>query len=86
MSKALQVCKEHARLLLGSLKSINKSIKLNEESNFGKSCPTRSTEPLFYEAAYQPVVVETPLFSSMREGSVFWLKRSLVSPQRMFLV
>ena len=82
VSKALQVCKEHAGLLIGSLKTI-KSIKLNEESDFGKSCHTRSTEPFFYEAAYQPVVV---LFPSMREGSVLWLKRSLVSPQRMFLV
>ena len=56
MSKALQVRKLHAGLLLGSLKSI-KSIKLNEESDFGKSCHTRSTEPFFYEATYQPVVV-----------------------------
>ena len=56
VSKALQERKEHAGLLFGSLKSI-KSIKLNEESNFGKSCHTRSTEPFFYEAAYQPVVV-----------------------------
>ena len=47
VSKALQVRKEHAGLLLGSLKSI-KSIKLNEESGFGKSCHTRSTEPFFY--------------------------------------
>ena len=61
VSKALQVRKEHAGLLLGSLKSI-KSIKLNEESGFGKSCHTRSTEPFFYEAAYQPVVVkDTPI-------------------------
>ena len=61
VSKALQVRKEHAGLLLGSLKSI-KSIKLNEESDFGKSCHTTSTEPFFYEAAYQPVVVrDTPI-------------------------
>ena len=61
VNKALQVRKEHAGLLLGSLKSI-KSIKLNEESGFGKSCHTRSTEPFFYEAAYQPVVVkDTPI-------------------------
>ena len=61
VSKALQVRKQHEGLLLGSLKSI-KSIKLNEESDFGKSCHTRSTEPFFYEAAYQPVVVrDTPI-------------------------
>ena len=36
VSKALQVRKEHVGLLLGSLKSI-KSIKLNEESDFGKN-------------------------------------------------
>ena len=61
VSEALQVRKKRAGLLLGSLKSI-KSIKLNEESDFGKSCHTRSTEPFFYEAAYQPVVVrDTPI-------------------------
>ena len=61
VSKALQVRKQHAGLLLGGLKSI-KSIKRNEESDFGKSCHTRSTEPFFYEAAYQPVVVrDTPI-------------------------
>ena len=61
VSKALQVRKEHAGLLLGGLKRI-KSSKLNEESDFGKSCHTRSTEPFFYEAAYQPVVVrDTPI-------------------------
>ena len=61
VSKALQVRKEHAGLLLGGLKRI-KSSKLNEESDFGKSCHTRSTESFFYEAAYQPVVVrDTPI-------------------------
>ena len=61
VSKSLQVHKEHAGLLLGSLKSI-KSIKLNEESDFGKSCHTRSTEPFAYDAAYQPVAArDTPI-------------------------
>ena len=59
VSKALQAQKQHAGFLLCSLKSI-KSIKLNEESEFGKTCHTRSTEPFFYEAAYQPVVRDTP--------------------------
>ena len=61
VSKALQGRKQHAGLLLGSLKS-NKSIKLNEESDFGNSCHTRSTELFFYEVAYQPVVARnTPI-------------------------
>ena len=61
VSKALQVRKEHAGLLLGSKST--KSIKLNEESDFGKCCHTRSTEPFFfYEAAYQPVAArDTPI-------------------------
>ena len=46
VSKALQVRKQHAGFFLCSLKSI-KSIKLNEESDFGKSCYTRSTKPFF---------------------------------------
>ena len=83
--KSLQVRKEHAGLLLGSLKSI-KSIKLNEESDFGKSCHTRSTEPFSMRQPTNLLLLETPLFPSMREGSVLWLKKSLMSPQRMLLV
>ena len=82
VSKALQVHKEHAGLLLGSIKSI-KSIKLNGESDFGKSCHTRSTEPFFYEAAYQHVVVrDTPIPINEREECVV----AEEIPQRMFLV
>ena len=51
VSKALQVRKQQAGLLLGSLKSIKSMKRVT-----GKSCHTRSTEPFFYEAAYQPVV------------------------------
>ena len=46
--------------MLCSLKSI-KSIKLNEESDFGKSRHTKSTEPFFYETAYQYVVRDAPI-------------------------
>ena len=60
VSKTLQARKQNAGFLFCSLKSI-KSIKLNEESDFGKSCHTRSTEPFFYEAAYQHVVRDTPI-------------------------
>ena len=82
VSKALQVHKEHTGLLLGSIKSI-KSIKLNGESDFGKSCHTRSTEPFFYEAAYQHVVVrDTPIPINEREECVV----AEEIPQRMFLV
>ena len=50
------------------------NIKVNEESEFGKSCHTRSTEPYFYEAAYQPVVARDTLFPSMGGESVLWPK------------
>ena len=60
VSKTLQARNQNAGFLFCSLKSI-KSIKLNEESDFGKSCHTRSTEPFFYEAAYQHVVRDTPI-------------------------
>ena len=60
VSKTLQARKQNAGFLFCSLKSI-KCIKLNEESDFGKSCHTRSTEPFFYEAAYQHIVRDTPI-------------------------
>ena len=85
VSKTIQARKQNARFLFCSLKSI-KSIKLNEESDFGKSCHTRSTEPFFSMRQPTDMLSEIPLLLSMGVGSVLWLKRSLVSPQRMFLV
>ena len=43
-----------------SLKCI-KSIELKDIKDFGKGCHTRSTEPYFYEAAYQPSSRTTPV-------------------------
>ena len=78
----MQARKEHAGLFLGNLKSI-KSIKLNEESDFGKSCHTRSTEPFFYEAAYQHIVDrDTPI--PINERGEFVVAEEI--PQRMFLM
>ena len=51
VGKSLQVRKKYAGLLLSSIKHV-KSIQLEAESDFGKGCHTRSTEPYFYEAAY----------------------------------
>ena len=59
VSKALQLRKEHAGLLLGSLKTI-KFIKLNEESDFGKSCHTRSTEPFSMRQPTNLLLLEIP--------------------------
>ena len=52
VTKALQVRKRNAGLLLESLKHV-KSIQLNSCKDFGKGCHTRHTEPYFYEAAYR---------------------------------
>ena len=60
VTKALQVRKRNAGLLLESLKHV-KSIQLNSCKDFGKGCHTRHTEPYFYEAAYQPVVRDAPI-------------------------
>ena len=54
VGKSLQLCKKYAGLLLNSIKYA-KSIQLEAESDFGKGCHTRSTEPYFYEAAYMYV-------------------------------
>ena len=51
VGKSLQLRKKYAGLLLNSIKYA-KSIQLEAESDFGKGCHTRSTEPYFYEAAY----------------------------------
>ena len=60
LTKALQVRKRNAGLLLDSLKRI-KSIRLHDPKDFGKGCHSRHSEPYFYEAAYQPVVRDSPI-------------------------
>ena len=60
LTKALQVRKRNAGLLLDSLKRIN-SIRLHDPKDFGKGCHSRHSEPYFYEAACQPVVRDSPI-------------------------
>ena len=57
LTKALQVRKRNAGLLLDSLKRI----RLHDPKDFGKGCHSRHSEPYFYEAAYQPVVRDSPI-------------------------
>ena len=53
VTKALQVRKEHA----GSLKIIGTvhSMQINGAEDFEEGCHTTSTEPYFYDSAYEPV-------------------------------
>ncbi len=54
LNKALQMCKEHAGSLLKSTKLI-KSLEIKGSEDFGVGCHTASSEPYFYDSAYQPV-------------------------------
>ena len=51
VSRTLQFRRKYVGLLLNSVKKA-KSIQLRAQSDFGKGCHTKSTEPYFYEAAY----------------------------------
>ena len=60
LNKALQMRKEHAGYLLNSIRSI-KSIQITQREDFGKGCHSMSSEPYFYDSAYQPVKRVTPI-------------------------
>ena len=60
VNKALQQHQKSAGVLLASIRSV-KSISLEKSEDFGDSCHSASTEPYFYEAAYQPVQRDTPI-------------------------
>ena len=49
-----------AKSLFASIRCI-KSIQIEDRKDFGKGCHTVSTEPYFYDAAYQPVKRDSPL-------------------------
>ncbi len=53
-NKALQMRKEQAGSLLQSTRAI-KSIQIKGSEDFGLGCHTASSEPYFYDSAYQPV-------------------------------
>ena len=54
LNKALQVRKEHAGCLLKMARSIQ-SLQIKGKNDFGESSHTASTEPYFYDSAYQLV-------------------------------
>ena len=54
LNKALQVCKDHAGCLLKMARSIQ-SLQIKGKNDFGESGHTASTEPYFYDSAYQLV-------------------------------
>ena len=54
LNKALQVRKEHAGCLLKMARSIQ-SLQIKGQKDFGESSHTASTEPYFYDSAYQLV-------------------------------
>ena len=54
VTKALQVRKEHAGSLLKVVKTVQ-SIQIKGAEDFGEGCHTVSTEPYFYDSAYEPL-------------------------------
>ena len=54
LNKVLQVRKMHAGALLKSIRHI-KSIQIKRRDDFGKGCHSMSTEPYFFDSAYQLV-------------------------------
>ena len=54
LNKALQLRKEHAGALLKTTRAVN-SIDIKCRDDFGEGCHTASSEPYFYDSAYQLV-------------------------------
>ncbi len=54
LNKALQMRKEQAGSLLQSSRAI-KSVQIKGSEDFGLGCHTASSEPYFYDSAYQHV-------------------------------
>ena len=60
LNKALQIRKEHAGLLLKSIRSI-KSLQITQREDFGKGYHTMASEPYFYDSSYQHVKRDIPM-------------------------
>ena len=60
VTKALQVCIEHAGSLLKIVRTIQ-SMHIKGAEDFGEGCHTASTEPYFYDSAYEPVKTDYAL-------------------------
>ena len=54
VTKALQVCKEHAGSLLKIVRTVQR-MQIKGAEDFGEGCHTALTEPYFYDSAYEPV-------------------------------
>ena len=64
VARSLQLRRKYAGFLLNTIKLV-KSIQLKTRDDFGKGCHTQTTEPYFYEAAYQYVRESPSLSMSM---------------------
>ena len=60
LNKALQIRKEHAGVLLKSIRSI-RSLQITQRNDFGKGYHTMASEPFFYDSAYQHVKRDIPI-------------------------
>ena len=60
LNKALQIRKEHAGLLLRSIRFI-KSLQITQREDFGKGYHTMASEPYFYDSSYQHVKRDIPI-------------------------
>ena len=60
VNKVLQSRKTSAGALQATIRSV-KSISIKGRKDFGEGCHSVSTEPYFYEAAYQPVQRDYPI-------------------------
>ena len=54
LNKVLQVRKEHAGSLLKTARVVS-GLNIKGRDDFGEGCHTASSEPFYYDAAYQPV-------------------------------
>ena len=60
LNKVLQIRKEHAGLLLKSIRSI-KSLQITQREDFGIGCHTMASEPYFYDSSYQHMRRDIPI-------------------------
>ena len=54
LNKALQLRKEHTGTLLKTTRAVS-SLNIKGRDDFGEGCHTASSDPYFYDSAYQPV-------------------------------
>ena len=69
VTKALQVRKEHAGSLLKIVRTVQ-SMQIKGAEDFGEGCHTASTEPYFYDSAYEPVKRDYALIANRQKLKV----------------